>query len=57
MDKILYRKLNRLKEEALYLKENKERFLKDLRTSIDTQKIVERSIFMLSLCVPKWRWI
>lgn len=46
MEGVLFQKIQRLKGEVIYLKENKERFLKGIRTSIDTRKIVERSVFL-----------
>lgn len=46
MTELLFQKLQRLKEEAAYLKGNKERFLSTLRSSADTKKIVERSVFL-----------
>lgn len=46
MTELLFQKLQRLKEEVAYLKENKERFLSTLRSSLDTRKMVERSVFM-----------
>lgn len=46
MDKVLFQKLERLKEELFYLKENKLKLLKKLRTSIDAKKIAERSVYL-----------
>lgn len=46
MDEILFNKLQRLKEETKYLIDNKIKFLKALESSIDTKKIVERSIYI-----------
>ncbi len=46
MNEVLFRKIERLKEEVLYLKINKERFLKNLSDSNDIKKIVERSIYL-----------
>lgn len=46
MSDVLFRKLQRLKEELAYLNTNRDRFLKDLKTSADTRKIVERSVYM-----------
>ena len=46
MGKVLFQKIQRLKEELIYLKTNKDRFVKSLRTSIDIKKIVERSAFL-----------
>lgn len=48
MTELLFHKLQRLKEEVAYLKDNRERFLSTLRSSIDTRKIVERSVFLTS---------
>lgn len=48
MDRVLFQKLERLKEELLYLKKNKTSLLKNLRTSIETKKITERSIYLLA---------
>jgi len=48
MDKVLFQKNQRLKEELFYLKNNKTELLKKLKTSIDTKKIVERSIYLCS---------
>lgn len=46
MTELLFQKLQRLKEEVVYLKDNRERFLSTLKTSADTRKIVERSVFL-----------
>jgi len=46
MNEVLFRKLERLKEEVLFLKENKAKFQKNLRISIDTRKIMERSVYL-----------
>jgi len=46
MKEVFFRKLQRLKEESLYLETNRARFLKGLRTSIDTRKTVERSVYL-----------
>lgn len=48
MTELLFQKLQRLKEEVAYLKGNSERFLSTIRSSIDTRKIVERSVFLTS---------
>ena len=45
-DRILLEKTERLKDELRYLKENKNRFLKELNRSIDIKKIVERSVYL-----------
>lgn len=46
MNEVLLQKIERLKEELLYLKDNKQNFLKKLDTSIETKKIVERSVYL-----------
>ncbi len=46
MNEVVFRKLERLKEEILYLKTNREKFLKNLRISIETKKITERSVYL-----------
>ncbi len=46
MEGVLFQKIQRLKEETVYLKANKDRFIKGLRTSVDIKKIVERSVFL-----------
>ncbi len=46
MNEILFRKIERLKEEALYLETNKKTFLKNIGLSADTKKIVERSVYL-----------
>lgn len=46
MNEILNRKLERLKEEILFLKNNKKRFQKNLKTSIETKKAIERSVYL-----------
>lgn len=48
MDKILFQKIERLKEESLYLKNNKPNLLKNLRTSTEAKKITERSIYLIA---------
>lgn len=45
MNEVLFRKIERLKEEVLYLETNK-KFLKEIGTSVDTKKIVERSVYL-----------
>jgi uncharacterized protein YutE (UPF0331/DUF86 family) len=45
MNEVLFRKIERLKEEVLYLETNR-KFLKEIGTSIDTKKIVERSVYL-----------
>jgi uncharacterized protein YutE (UPF0331/DUF86 family) len=46
MNKVLLQKVERLKEEVLYLKDNKQSLLKKLGTSIDAKKITERSVYL-----------
>lgn len=46
MSIVLFNKIQRLKDELLYLKNNKLKFLQDLRLSKETQKIVERSVYL-----------
>lgn len=46
MNAVLFNKLQRLKEEFKYLTDHKSRFASTLRSSIDTKKIVERSVFL-----------
>ena len=46
MNGVLFNKIQRLKEEAKYLADNKPKFLRTLRTSIETKKIVERSVYL-----------
>ncbi len=48
MDRVLFQKLERLKEELFYLKKNKSELLKKLKTSIEAKKIAERSIYLCS---------
>lgn len=45
MNEVLFRKIERLKEEVLYLETNR-KFLKEIVTSVDTKKIVERSVYL-----------
>ena len=45
MNEVLFRKIERLKEEVLYLETNR-KFLKEIGTSVDTKKIVERSVYL-----------
>ena len=51
MSDVLFLKIQRLKDETLYLKGNKDRFLATLRSSTDTRKIVERSVFLAAEAV------
>lgn len=48
MDRVLFQKLERLKDELFYLKNNKADLLKKLKTSIDAKKIAERSVYLCS---------
>lgn len=43
---MLLNKLERLKEEVLYLETNKPEFIKNLLTSIDAKKMAERSVYL-----------
>ncbi|MEK6651721.1 MAG: DUF86 domain-containing protein [Nitrospirota bacterium] len=45
MNEVLFRKVERLKGEVLYLETNK-KFLKEIGTSVDTKKIVERAVYL-----------
>jgi len=46
MKEVLFNKLQRLKEETKYLVDNKPKFIRTLKSSIETKKIVERSVFL-----------
>lgn len=46
MKEVLFNKLQRLKEETKYLGDNKPKFLRTLKSSIETKKIVERSVYL-----------
>jgi len=46
MKEILYAKLQRLKEEKKYLTDNRKKFLHTLKSSVETKKIVERSVYL-----------
>ncbi len=46
MKEVLFNKLQRLKEETKYLMDNKPKLLRTLKSSIDTKKIVERSVYL-----------
>jgi len=46
MNEIFFNKLQRLKEEVKYLVDNKSKFLHTLRSSIETKKITERSVYL-----------
>ena len=46
MNPVLSRKIERLKEEILYLEVNKAKFLKELGVSVEAKKIAERSAYL-----------
>ena len=46
MNEVLFNKLQRLKEEVKYLVDNKSKLLHTLRSSIETKKIAERSVYL-----------
>jgi uncharacterized protein YutE (UPF0331/DUF86 family) len=46
MEEILFNKVQRLKEETKYLLDNKSKFLRTLKSSTETKKIVERSVYL-----------
>ncbi len=46
MNPLILNKLERLKEEVKYLADNKKVFQNNLKTSIETKKIVERSVYL-----------
>lgn len=46
MEEVLFGKLQRLKEETKYLSDNKGKFLRTLKSSTETRKIVERSVYL-----------
>ena len=46
MHEVLFRKLERLKEEVLYLETNRAIFLKNINISLETKKITERSVYL-----------
>jgi len=46
MNEVLFRKLERLKEEVLYLETNRAKLLKNLKISVETKKITERSVYL-----------
>jgi uncharacterized protein YutE (UPF0331/DUF86 family) len=46
MQDILFNKLERLKEEIKYLSDRKKLFLASLKTSMETKKVVERSVYL-----------
>ncbi len=46
MNAVLFNKIQRLKEEFKYLADHRLQFSGALRSSIDTKKIVERSVYL-----------
>ncbi len=46
MQEVLYSKLQRLKEEVKYLGDHKEEFVRTLKISTETRKIVERTVYL-----------
>lgn len=46
MNEVLFSKLQRLKEEAKYLVDNKSKLLRTLKSSLETKKIIERSVYL-----------
>jgi len=46
MNEVLFSKIQRLKEEYRYLLDNRDRFLSELKKSIEVKKIVERSVYL-----------
>lgn len=46
MNPVILSKIERLKEEIKYLTDNKKGFLNSLKTSLETKKIVERSVYL-----------
>ena len=46
MKEVLFNKLQRLKEETKYLSDNKPKFFRTLRSSVESKKIVERSVYL-----------
>jgi len=46
MKEVLFNKIQRLKEETKYLVDNKPKFLRTLKSSVGTKKIVERSVYL-----------
>jgi len=43
---VILNKIERLKEEVKYLTDNKKGFLNSLKASLETKKIVERSVYL-----------
>ncbi len=46
MREVIFNKLQRLKEETKYLMDNKPKFLRALKSSIETKKVVERCVYL-----------
>lgn len=46
MNPVILNKIERLKEEVKYLTDNKKGFLNSLKASLETKKIVERSVYL-----------
>ena len=46
MNEVLFHKLQRLKEEVKYLVDEKKKLLPALKSSVETKKIVERSVYL-----------
>lgn len=46
MNEVLFRKIERLKEEVLYLETNKKNLLKNIELSAEIKKITERSVYL-----------
>ncbi|NWF94386.1 MAG: DUF86 domain-containing protein [Syntrophaceae bacterium] len=46
MNEVLFNKLQRLKEEVKYIKDNRSKFLRTLESSVETKKIAERSVYL-----------
>ena len=46
MKEVLFNKLQRLKEETKYLVDNKPKLFRNLKSSVETKKIVERSVYL-----------
>jgi len=46
MNEIFFNKIQRLKEEVRYLDDNKSKLFNTLRSSVETKKITERSVYL-----------
>lgn len=46
MDKVLFQKLERLREEIYYLQDRKNDLLAEMKTSIEAKKVAERSVYL-----------